>query len=149
MAHFIFLPKNPMKNYEVLEHTADIGIRVKSSSLEGLFKSAGLAITELSAKKQKNQFPEKHKFVITQKANNVEELFVNWLNELLSLSSAEALIFEDIKINQINEQFVDAIAIGHDSRNYKTNVEIKAATYHQLKVQKTGSRWQAEVIFDV
>jgi len=149
MAHFIFLPKNPMKNYEVLEHTADIGIRVKSSSLDGLFKSAGLAITELSAKKQKNQFPEKHKFVITQKANNVEELFVNWLNELLSLSSAEALIFEDIKINQINEQFVDAIATGTDSRNYKTNIEIKAATYHQLKVQKVNSHWQAEVIFDV
>ncbi|MDD5477544.1 MAG: archease [Candidatus Omnitrophica bacterium] len=138
-----------MKNYEVLEHTADIGIRVKSSSLEGLFKSAGLAITEFSAKKQKNQFPEKHKFVITQKAANVEELFVNWLNELLSLSCAEALIFEDIKINQINEQFVDAVATGTDNRNYKTSVEIKAATYHQLKVQKINSHWQAEVIFDV
>jgi len=148
MAHF-FLPKNPMKNYEVLEHTADIGIRVKSSSLEGLFKNAGLAITELSAEKQKNQYPEKHKFVITQKADNVEELFINWLNELLSMSAAEALIFEDIKINQINEQFVDAIAIGSDMRNYKTNIEIKAATYHQLKVQKIGSHWQAEVIFDV
>jgi len=149
MAHFIILPKNPMKNYQVLEHTADIGIRVKSASLAGLFKSAALAITELSTQKQKNQFLEKHKFVITQKAENVEELFVNWLNELLSLSSAEALIFEDIKINQINEQFVDAIAIGSDSRNYKTNVEIKAATYHQLKVQKNNSGWQAEVIFDV
>ncbi|MDP3041520.1 MAG: archease [Candidatus Omnitrophota bacterium] len=138
-----------MKNYQVLEHTADIGIRVKSLSLAGLFKNAGLALTELSAEKQKNQYPEKHKIVIMQKADNVEELFVNWLNELLSVSAAEALIFADIKINQINEQFVDAIAIGTDSRNYKTNVEIKAATYHQLKVQKTGFYWQAEVIFDV
>ncbi|MDP2927329.1 MAG: archease [Candidatus Omnitrophota bacterium] len=138
-----------MKNYEVLEHTADIGIRVKSSSLEGLFRNAGLAITDISTEKQKTQYPEKHKIVITQKADNVEELFVNWLNELLSVSSAEALIFEDIKISQITENFVDAIAIGSDMRNYKTNVEIKAATYHQLKVQKSGSLWQAEVIFDV
>jgi len=146
------LSKNPylfVKNYEVLEHTADIGIKVKSPSLEGLFKNAGLAITELSAEKQKTQYPEKHKIVIMQKANNVEELFVNWLNELLSVSAAEALIFEDIKIDQINEQFIDAIAIGSDMRNYKTNIEIKAATYHQLKVQKTGSYWQADVIFDV
>ncbi len=138
-----------MKNYEVLEHTADIGIRVKSSSLEGLFKNAGLAITSLSVEKQKIQDPQKHKIVITQKAENVEELFINWLNELLSLSAAEALIFEDIQINQINEKFVDAIAIGTDIRNYKTNLEIKAATYHQLKVQKSGSHWTAEVIFDV
>jgi len=138
-----------MKNYEVLEHTADIGIRVKSSSLEGLFKNAGLAITSLSVEKQKTQDPQKHKIVITQKAENVEELFVNWLNELLSASAAEALIFEDIQINQINEKFVDAIAIGTDIRNYQTNLEIKAATYHQLKVQKINSHWQAEVIFDV
>jgi SHS2 domain-containing protein len=138
-----------MKNYEVLEHTADVGIRVKSSSLEALFRSAALAITDLSTEKQKTLNPEKHKIVITQKADNVEELFVNWLNELLSASSAEGLIFEDIKISQITENFVDAIAIGSDIRNYKTNVEIKAATYHQLKVQKIGSLWQAEVIFDV
>lgn len=152
-----------MKNYQVLEHTADVGIRVKASSLEGLFKNAGLAITNLSAEKQKIQYPQKHKIVVEQKADNVEELFVNWLNELLSASAAEGLIFEDIKINQINENFVDAIAIGTDRQNYKTNIEIKAATYHQLKVQKSGSHWPgsrglpsnrqshwlAEVIFDV
>jgi len=138
-----------MKNYQVLEHTADIGIRVKSPTLEGLFKNAGLAITNLSVEKQKIQDSQKHKIVITQKANNVEELFINWLNELLSASAAEGLIFEEIKINQINENFVDAIAIGTDLRNYKMNLEIKAATYHQLKVQKSGSLWQAEVIFDV
>ncbi len=149
MAHFIYLTYSPMKNYQVLEHTADIGIRVKSPSLEGLFKNAGLAITDLSAEKQKNLYPEKHKIIIMQKADNAEELFVNWLNELLSVSATEGLIFEDIKINQINEKFVDAIAIGSDRRNYKTNIEIKAATYHQLKVQKTNSYWQAEVIFDV
>ena len=137
------------ENYEVLEHTADIGIRVKSSSLGGLFKTAALAITGISVEKQKIQTCKKHKIVITQKANSVEELFVNWLNELLSASAAEGLIFEDIKINQINEHFVDAVAIGSDIANYKMNTEIKAATYHQLKVQKSGSLWQAEVTFDV
>ncbi len=149
MAHFIILPKSTVKNYEVLEHTADIGIRVESSDLAGLFKKAGLAITGISAEKQKTQYPEKHKIVITQKADNLEELFVNWLNELLSTSAVESLIFEDIRINQINEKFVDAIAIGSDIRNYKVNTEIKAATYHQLKVQKSGPLWLAEVIFDV
>lgn len=138
-----------MKHYETLEHTADIGIKVKASSLEELFKKAGLAITELSTEKQKVQYPEKHKIVIMQKASNAEELFVNWLNEIISSSSAESLVFEDFKINQITEQLIDAVAIGSDNRNYKTNIEIKAATYHQLKVQKINSHWQAEVIFDV
>ncbi|MFA4933537.1 MAG: archease [Candidatus Omnitrophota bacterium] len=138
-----------LRNYEVLEHTADIGIRVKASSLEGLFKNAGLAIADISTEKLKIINPEKHKIVVTQKADNLEELFVNWLNELLSVSAAEGLIFKDIKINQVNEQLVDAVITGEHISNYKTNIEIKAATYHRLKVGKTGSLWQAEVIFDV
>ena len=138
-----------LKNYKLLEHTADIGIRIKSSTLEGLFKNAGLAITDIASEKLKTQYPDKHKIVIIQKADNLEELFINWLNELLSVSAAEALIFEDIKINQLNEKFIDAVAIGMDMRNYKINIEIKAATYHQLKVFKSGFFWQAEVIFDV
>ncbi len=136
-------------SYQLIEHTADIGIRVKSFSLSGLFKKAGLAISSLSLERKKLQYPEKHKIEIKQKAVNVEELFINWLNELLSVSAAESLVFEDILIRQINESYVDAIAIGSDIRNYKLNTEIKAATYHQLKVKKSGLIWQAEVIFDV
>jgi len=136
-------------SYQIIEHTADIGIRVKSFFLAGLFKKAGLAIAGISLERQKLQYPEKHKIAIRQKAANLEELFVNWLNELLSVSAVESLAFENIRINQINENFVDAIAIGSDMRNYKVNTEIKAATYHQLKVKKTGLIWQAEVIFDV
>jgi len=127
--------------YKLIEHTADIGIRVKSFSLPGLFKNAGLAITDLSFQKQTSQYPRKHNIVIRQKAANLEELFINWLNELLSVSAVEALVFEDIKIIQINDNFVDAIAIGSDIRNYKFSAEIKAATYHQLKVGKTGFLW--------
>jgi SHS2 domain-containing protein len=136
-------------SFEIIEHTADIGIRVKSSTLAGLFKCAGLAIAEISIQKQKTQYPKRHKIVIRQKADNLEELFVNWLNELLSVSAVETLVFEDIQVNQITENSLDAIAIGSDIRNYKINTEIKAATYHQLRVRKSGRIWQAEVIFDV
>ncbi len=136
-------------SYQLIEHTADIGIRVESFSLSGLFKKTGLAISSLSLERKRIQYPEKHKIEIMQQAANVEELFVNWLNELLSVSSAESLVFEDILIKQINDNYVDAIAIGSDIRNYKLNTEIKAATYHQLKVKRNGLIWQAEVIFDV
>ncbi|MFA5351435.1 MAG: archease [Candidatus Omnitrophota bacterium] len=135
--------------YQLIEHTADIGIRIKSFSLAGLFKKAGIAISGLSLQRGNQKYREKHKIIIRQKASNVEELFINWLNELLSVSAVESLAFENIQINRINEYFVDAIAIGSDIRNYKINTEIKAATYHQLKVKKNGLIWQAEVIFDV
>lgn len=138
-----------MKTFEILEHTADLKVRVRGNDLGGLFKNAGLAIFLISAEKKIIKDKRKHNFSINQNAQGLEELFVNWLNELLSLSSAKEVIFEDIKINKINAKELEATAAGSDIRNYKVNTEIKAATYHGLKIEKIDYRWQAEVIFDV
>ncbi|MGD0336040.1 MAG: archease [Candidatus Omnitrophota bacterium] len=138
-----------MKTYEVIEHTADIGIRVEGATLKELFEKSGLALFQLSAEKLSAVSNEKHEITVNQRANDIEELFVNWLNELLSLSATEGLIFEKIHVSAISENSVEAVAVGSDMKNYKVNREIKAATYHMLKVVKTDHGWQAEVIFDV
>lgn len=140
-----------MKNqpFEILEHTADIYLRIKGQSLKDLFRNAGLAIFQIASRRQFTKDPHQIRFPITQTADNIEELFINWLNELLSLSSAKEVIFHDFKINKLNETELKAIAIGSNIINYKVNIEIKAATYHQLKVEKTDDGWQAEVILDV
>lgn len=138
-----------MKTFEILEHTADLKVRVRGNDLDDLFKNAGLAIFLISAERQIIKDKKKHKFSISQNAQTIEELFVNWLNELLSLSAVKEVIFEDIKINKLNEKGLEATAAGSDIRNYKVNTEIKAATYHELKIEKIDYRWQAEVIFDV
>lgn len=138
-----------MKTFEILEHTADLKVRVRGSDLNDLFKNAGLAIFQICAEEQIIKEKKKHNFRISQKAQGLEELFVNWLNELLSLSAAKGVVFEDIKINKVNEKELEAEASASDIRNYKINTEIKAATYHELKIEKIDYRWQAEVIFDV
>ena len=73
-----------MKAYEILEHTADLKIRVRGNSLDDLFKNAGLAIFQISAERQIIKDKAKHNFSIKQNAQGLEELFFNWLNELLS-----------------------------------------------------------------
>ena len=137
------------KNYELIEHTADIGIRVKGDDLKDLFKNAASAMFDIMAEKKEPKAAKQAKIKIEQKADNLEELFVNWLNELLSLSATKELIFSGFQINKINKNTLQAIAIGEDIKNYKVNTEIKAATYHQLKLEHTETGWQAEVIFDV
>ena len=146
MAH----QNNPsVKTFEILEHTADLKVRVRGNGLGELFKNAGLAIFQIAAERQIIKDKKKHRFSISQDAKNTEELFVNWLNELLSLSAAKEVIFEDITINKLNEKELKAEAVGSAIKNYKVNTEIKAATYHGLKIEKIDYRWQAEVIFDV
>ncbi|MFA7303028.1 MAG: archease [Methanoregula sp.] len=138
-----------MKNYEVFEHTADIGLRITGRDLKDLFVNAGLAIFQISSQKQFTRSKDHTEIKIKLKADNPEELFINWLNELLSLSSAKGLIFHRIKIKVIEDNFLEAIAVGSDIANYKVNTEIKAATYHELKLKQNETGWLAEVILDV
>lgn len=138
-----------MKNYELIEHTADVGIRVKSRDLDGLFKEAAIAMFEIIAQKKSKIKNQKLKVRIIQKAIDLEELFVNWLNELLSLSSAREIIFTDFKIGKLTETDLEADVFAEVVAHFNVNSEIKAATRHGLKIEKTGFGWQAEVIFDV
>lgn len=138
-----------MKNYELIEHTADIGIRVKGSDLKELFRNAAAAVFDIVAEKKELQLKKQTKIKIQQKADNLEELLINWLNELLSLSATKELIFYDFQINKVDKNTLQAVAIGEDIKNYKVNAEIKAATYHQLKLEQYKTGWQAELILDV
>lgn len=137
------------KNYEIFEHTADIGVRIIGKDLKELFKNAGLAIFQVSSRKQFTKNKKHSAITIKQKAGNLEELFINWLNELLSLSAANSLIFHNIKISRLEGNNLEALCTGSDIANYKVNIEIKAATYCELNIEKTSSGWAAKVIFDV
>ena len=138
-----------MKNYEVFEHTADIGLRIKGKDLKELFVNAGLAIFQISSRKQFTKNKIHSAIKIRQKAASIEDLFINWLNELLSLSQAKGLIFHNITITGLEDNSLEAKLVGSDIVNYKVNTEIKAATYHELNIKQDAHGWQAEVILDV
>ncbi|MFA5117049.1 MAG: archease [Candidatus Omnitrophota bacterium] len=137
------------KLYELLEHTADIAIRVKGGDLKEIFSKTAGAIFDIMAEDKGDAGAALEKAEIKQSAGDLQELFVNWLNELLSLSAANGIIFYDFRIGRLDENNIVSTAFGRSMKGYKVNLEIKAATYHQLKIEKTGSGWQAEVIFDV
>ncbi|MCX5708368.1 MAG: archease [Candidatus Omnitrophica bacterium] len=140
------------KFYEILEHTADIRIRVRAGDLKTLFCRCARAMFDIIAEKKTTKAagnPDKVELKVSQQAGNLEELFINWLNELLSLSASLSLIFSDFKIKSLSENYLEAAMLGELSGNYRINKEIKAATYHQLQITKSGNDWKVEVIFDV
>jgi SHS2 domain-containing protein len=138
-----------MKNYELIEHTADVGVRVTAASLKELFQNAACAMFDIMAEEVNPGVKETKKIQIKQTAGDADELLVNWLNELLSLSATKSLIFSDFAIKKIDSNNLKAVVSGGDIKNYKVNTEIKAATYHELKLEQSNSGWKAEVIFDV
>ena len=137
------------KPYELLEHTADIAIRVTGSDLKDVFCKAAAAIFDIMADEKGPAGSPPETVEIRQSAGDLEELFINWLNELLSLSAASEVIFYGFTIDKLDETNIISTAVGRSMKDYRVNIEIKAATYHQLKLERSGSGWQAEVIFDV
>lgn len=126
-----------------------MGIRVKAGSLKTVFKNLARAMFDIIAQRKKTKLAGLRKIKIKESGQTREELLVKWLNELLSLSSAKRFIFRNFKIDKLEENKIIATVTAAGIENYKVNKEIKAATYHELKIRKVGSGWEAEVIFDV
>ncbi len=136
-------------SYEVIDHTADLGIRVTGESLERVFESAGLAVFDLLADFKSIRPDTRMSFSLT--AENTEGLFVQWLRELLYLFFGRKRLFCAFEITRLSQTDMTVTAWGErfDPKRHTMLTEIKAVTYHELSVSRTESGWAAQVIFDV
>ncbi|MFH2137692.1 MAG: archease [Candidatus Omnitrophota bacterium] len=143
--------KSQRKKFEIIEHTADIGLRAFGKNKKELFLNAAQGMFSIIADqkpKPKKGQPEEVKVLVT--ANNAEELLVSWLSELLSLADIKRGVASQIRITKLSGiELKASIAFTRLEHNYEAVTEIKAVTYHQLKITRVNNSWQAEVIFDV
>ncbi|MBU2541785.1 MAG: archease [Candidatus Omnitrophica bacterium] len=138
-----------MKKYEIIEHTADIGIKAYGEDLKGLFSNAAVGMFDIIVGKKRDSTGKSQKFEIEKQAESVEDLLVEWLGELLFLSSIKNIVFETFNIEELDQRHIKAVAVGTDLGNYSIETEIKAVTYHMLEVVKKDNCWQAQLIFDI
>ena len=156
-----------MKKYELIDHTADIGLRAYGKDLKQLFENAASGMFAILAD-LKNVRAEKT-VPLKLEAPNLEELFLSWLSELLYQHNGKGMMFKEFSVDELGEEAIAAKAKGEklNLKRHRLKTEIKAVTYHGLKVEKVkkkgqsrlrqlsgatneaGYIWQAEVIFDV
>ena len=139
-----------MRPYEIISHTADIGIKAYGSDARELFMNAAGGMFDILIERKTAKRSAK-KINIEKKAENIEELLVLWLGELLFLFSARYIVPDNYSIELFNDKSLRA-EIGYHKLSVRTDTvltEIKAVTYHGLSVKKTGTGFEAQVIFDV
>ncbi len=135
---------------EILDHTADIGIRVRTKSLEELFKEAALGLVKIMFSFKRDLFPVEERVTITIEAEDVEELLVTWLNEILYLFESRELAFKDINFMELKLHYLKAELDCFKVKNDEVSCYIKAATYHGLSVKKDEAGfYEATIIFDI
>ena len=138
-----------MKEYEFIDHTADIGLCAYGKDLRQLFTNAARGMFAILADLRDVRAKQMRKIEV--KAPNIEELFLSWLSELLYQYNSNELIFKEFLIDKLDGHSVLAEARGEklDLKRHYLKTEIKAVTYHRLRVEKVKDKWQGEVIFDV
>ena len=138
------------ERFEFFDHTADIGVRVYGSSLAEVFENAACAMHEALGRLHKPD-SNLHKSVELH-AESAEDLLHDWLADLLYEIEANHVLYDDFQFHEVTPSCLKATLCGGaiDFARSQTNEEIKAITYHQLRVesQPDGS-WRATVIFDV
>lgn len=133
------------QNFEFLDHTADIKIKVSGRVLNEIFETTVLAIAQYCSGGEKIQ-SRKGK-IINVKGEDNESLLYNFIDEILYLIDAEHFIPSKAKVTMRGFN-LQAEVFGDDTKNYKLE-HIKAATYAEMNIRKVNDKWQAYFVLDV
>jgi SHS2 domain-containing protein len=135
--------------YETFDHTADLGLRIRSADLNTLFAEAAEALFSVLVEDLGTVAPARSLSVEIAGDDRAYLLF-DWLKELLYHFDAEHLLFSRFEV-RVSDEGLTATARGEplDRARHELSHEVKAITYHGLRVEPTADGWLAEVIVDI
>lgn len=138
-----------MPKFEILEHTADVRLKILGVDSLELFKNGVLALANYLADGKllaaKSKAEKSLAFAVSN--NHPAILLVDFLNEALFAMQVEKqivadVVFEDFKTNQLTGRFLFSKA--------RIKKDIKAVTYHNLKIFRNKDRvLEANIVLDI
>ena len=148
--------------FEILEHTADIGLKAYGPTIEALFVNAAAGLQALALPQKDRDDDEgtsepdaDQAQTLRASGGNYEDLLVGWLSEILYFIDAEGWSFAEFRIIRIVEEAGELTMEGRgigsrrDPLSRSRAVPVKAVTYHQIAVRETADGWEAVVYFDI
>lgn len=138
-----------MASFEILEHTADIGIRAFGNSLQELFENAALAVESIALDPE--QVDPHFAYPLAAGGEDLEALLVAWLNEIVYYLDGKRIAMSRFEVETLTETEVVGRGWGEprDAERHPARLVVKAATYHQLTIRQSEGRCIAEVYLDI
>lgn len=161
--------------FEVINHTADIGLRIRAATLEDLFREAAegmfsLLVEDPAAIREETAVeievaagsgfvlpshgsPGENRGVLgvsTPLSEDWADLLHDWLAELLVAFDSRHWIFRRFDV-QFTTTGLRGQAWGEEFQpeRHRPRMEIKAVTYHGLEIYPTERGYETQVIFDL
>jgi SHS2 domain-containing protein len=136
-----------MAGYEILEHTADVGVRATGASIEEAFEQATIGLFTIVGAWR----PDGGERVeVTVEAGDLGALLVDWLSDALYLHDARDALVTGVEVERVAEgRATGAVSLAPRGDRDLAGTQVKAITYHQLEVAETAEGWTARVYVDV
>lgn len=139
-------------HFEYLPHPADVRFIAHGTTMEETFEQAAQAMFGVII--QNATLEPERRVDIELESEGLENLLYDYLSELLYLFEVEEIVFGQFKVDSIertNSGYVlkgSASGESIDTERHNFETEVKAVTYHQLKVEKEAEGYSAHVIVD-
>ena len=135
-----------MKEYEILEHKADLKIRAFGKGKEELFLNMLKGMAE--SQKPETEKGTKTKREVQIKSLDLPTLLVDFLSEALYLGQVNKETYTNIKFKKFSDIEIKGELLGQGVKVF--GEDIKAVTYHGLDIhQREDGIWEATVLFDI
>ncbi len=139
--------------FKVIDHKADVSIEIKGRSIKELFIEGlkGLCKIVFEFKKEKIKTKERNFVKIEIEGIDLEDLLVRWLNEFIFYIFSKKLIPLRVKSLKIKDnKLLAEVYMSHfDPEKIKPSLELKAATYHGIKIESKNGVFITKIVFDI
>jgi SHS2 domain-containing protein len=160
-------PPDPGGGFELLEHTADIGIRARGASLEEVFEHATEGLAEVLGALRpggsggppgwspgesggSGEAGPGEAVAVEVSAGDPGGLLVDWLNEVLWLREVRQAVVRGVRVERVGDGTASGEVVLAAGGPEPDGTLVKAVTYHRLRVEPDpGGGWLAEVYLDV
>jgi SHS2 domain-containing protein len=135
-----------MTGYEILEHTADVGVRAAAATIEEVFEQATLGMLEITGALGEG---EGAAHVISVQGRDLGAILVGWLEEVLYLQDAKDNVIVGIEVAGVGDEGAQGTVWVKAREGSLEGTAVKAVTYHQLSIEPADDGWVAQVYFDI
>ena len=136
-----------MGGFEILEHTADVGVRAYGSTETEVFEQATRGLLDITGATGSGSG---ERIEITVEAPDRAAVLADWLEEVLYLQDARDAVITDLSVERVDENNAAGWIEIAPRKEELEGTAVKAITYHQLAVTKQSDEtWLATVYFDI
>jgi len=134
--------------FEIIDHTADVGLAAHGTTREELFENAALGMCSIVGDVDTVRETETRAICVT--ASDAGALLAMFLSEILYLLEVEHFVCRRAEVESLSDTEARAILHGEPlSPEHDLHTEIKAVTHHGLAVEQKDGAWRASVLFDI